>query len=63
MNYQIISADCHIDLPWLPEELFTNEAADQFKDRMPFVSETENGRFWVSRAGAQFGLQNGMGSA
>ena len=63
MNYQIISADCHIDLPWLPEDLFTNEAANHFKDRMPFVSETEKGRFWVSRTGAQFGLQNGMGSA
>ena len=63
MNYRIISADCHIDLPWLPEDLFTNEAASRFKDRMPFVSETENGRFWVSRNGAQFGLQNGMGSA
>ena len=63
MNYRIISADCHIDLPWLPEDLFTNEAASRFKDRMPFVSETEKGRFWVSRNGAQFGLQNGMGSA
>ena len=63
MNYRIISADCHIDLPWLPEDLFTNEAASRFKDRMPCVSETEKGRFWVSRNGAQFGLQNGMGSA
>ena len=63
MNYRIISADCHIDLPWLPEDLFTNEAASRFKDRMPFVSETEKGRFWVSRNGAQFGLQNGMGAA
>ena len=63
MNYRIISADCHIDLPWLPEDLFTNEAASRFKDRMPFVSETESGRFWVSRNGGQFGLQNGMGSA
>ena len=63
MNYRIISADCHIDLPWLPEDLFTNEAASRFKDRMPFVSEPEKGRFWVSRNGAQFGLQNGMGAA
>lgn len=30
---------------------------------MPYVSQTENGPHWVSRNGAQFGLQNGMGSA
>ena len=37
MNYEIISADCHIDLPWLPERLFTDNASAEFKDRMPFV--------------------------
>ena len=63
MRYQVISADCHIDLPWLPEDLFVREASDEFKERMPYVAETENGRHWVSQNGAQFGLQNGMGSA
>jgi predicted TIM-barrel fold metal-dependent hydrolase len=63
MQYKIISADCHIDLPWLPEDLFTSEARDDMKARMPFVEETAKGRFWTSRNGAAFGLQNGMGSA
>ena len=63
MHYDVISADCHIDLPWLPEDLFTGEARTELKERMPYVAETENGRFWVSKNGAQFGLQNGMGSA
>ena len=63
MDYQIISADCHIDLPWLPPELFTSEAREHLKERMPYVAETEKGPYWVSRGGGQFGLQNGMGSA
>ena len=63
MHYDVISADCHIDLPWLPEDLFTSQARADVADRMPYVAETEKGRCWVSRNGAQFGLQNGMGSA
>ncbi|MDA1075517.1 MAG: amidohydrolase family protein [Proteobacteria bacterium] len=30
---------------------------------MPYVEETAKGPFWTSANGAQFGLQNGMGSA
>ena len=63
MQYEIISADCHIDLPWLPENLFREQARAGLKERMPYVAQTEKGRYWVSRGGAQFGLQNGMGSA
>lgn len=63
MKYNVISADCHIDFPWLPEDLFRNRCADALRDRMPFVEETSSGRFWTSKNGARFGLQNGMGSA
>jgi len=63
MEYQVISADCHIDLIWLPPELFTANASKDLKDRMPYVTDGEKGPVWVSRGGAQFGLQNGMGSA
>ncbi len=63
MEYTIISADCHIDLPWLPPELFTENAPAALKARMPYVVEAEDGLRWVSRNGAQFGLVNGMGSA
>ena len=63
MQYEIISADCHIDLPWLPADLFTSQAAKKYRDRLPYVDQTDNGPQWVSRTGAQFGLQNGMGSA
>ena len=27
MRYQRISADCHIDLPWVPPDLFTANAS------------------------------------
>ena len=63
MNYSVISADCHIDLPWLPPELFVSEARAEFKERMPFVEKTDRGEFWTTRNGARFGLRNGMGSA
>ena len=26
MNYTRISADCHIDMPWIPADLFTANA-------------------------------------
>ena len=63
MHYEVISADCHIDLPWLPDDLFTSRARAALKDRMPYVDASGKDRYWVSRNGARFGLQNGMGSA
>jgi len=63
MKYDVISADGHIDLIWLPPDLFTSQASGQMKDRMPFVTEGEKGPKWISKAGGEFGLMNGMGSA
>ena len=63
MKYSVISADCHIDLPWLPPDLFVSEATLQFRHRMPYVDRTEQGEFWTTKNGARFGLRNGMGSA
>ena len=63
MRYEVISADCHIDLVWLPADLFTANASAAMKDRMPYVTDGPDGPKWVSRGGAEFGLQNGMGSA
>lgn len=63
MEYTVISADCHIDLIWLPPDLFTANASAPLRERMPFVTEGDRGPTWVSHKGAQFGLQCGMGSA
>ena len=61
---KVISADCHVDLIWLPPDLFVDGAPARLKDRMPCVDRDDRGReVWVSRGGASFGLVNGMGSA
>jgi len=62
MQYKRISADCHLDMIWLPPDLFTAEAPSELKERMPFVSEGPNGKEWVARNGASFGLIAGVGS-
>ena len=63
MKYHFISADCHIDLIWLPPDLFTANAPAALKDRMPHVAEGRKGMQWVAKNGGKFGLMNGMGSA
>ena len=40
-KYNRISADCHLDMPWMPPDLFTSMAPGDMKDRMPFVVETD----------------------
>ena len=63
MRYTRISADCHIDLCWLPPDLFTSSASAAMKDRMPYVTDGPKGPAWVTKKGANLGLVNGMGSA
>ncbi len=63
MEYKVISADGHVDLIWLPPDLFTSNATAAMKDRMPYVTDGPDGPKWVSNKGSYFGLQNGMGSA
>src|ERR1700752_5402519 len=62
MKYDVISADCHVDLIWLPPDLFIENASAAFKDRMPYVTDGPRGKEWVTKNGASFGLMNGMGS-
>ena len=63
MNYTRISADCHIDLPWIPPDLFTSNATASMKARMPFVTDGPDGPYWTSKNGTSFGLMNGVGPA
>jgi len=63
MRYRVISADCHIDLPWLPPDLFVSYASPALKDRMPHVTDSPKGSIWVTKSGSSFGLVNGMGAA
>ena len=61
MKYNRISADCHLDMPWMPPTLFTEECSREFKDRMPYVTDGPDGPTWVTKKGANFGLKNGVG--
>ena len=63
MRYEMISADCHLDLCWLPTDLFVTRATAHMRDRMPHVIDLPNGKTWVTKKGANLGLVNGMGSA
>ena len=61
MQYRRISADCHLDMPWMPPDLFVSEARRELKDRMPYVEDGPQGPHWVAKNGANFGLKNGVG--
>src|SRR5688572_27883572 len=47
MNYRIISADDHIDLQWLPKDLWQKRVPAGLRDRAPKVVEGANGPEWV----------------
>ena len=61
MHYKRISADCHLDMPWMPPGLFTENARRELKDRMPYVEDGPDGPHWVAKNGADFGLLYGVG--
>ena len=61
MRYQRISADCHIDMPWIPADLFTANASAALRERMPYVTDGPDGPYWTSKNGASFGLVGGVG--
>ena len=48
MEYNIISADGHIDLAWLPHDLFVSNAPARLRDRVPRVVETVKGKRWYA---------------
>src|ERR1700751_6383387 len=62
MQYKRISADCHLDLPWLPPELFVSDAKRELKERMPYVEDGPDGPYWVTKAGCNMGLGGGIRS-
>jgi len=45
--YRVISADDHIDLRWLPKDLWTKRLPSKLKKRAPRVVDTDGGPYWV----------------
>src|SRR5712691_3956193 len=62
MRYTRISADCHIDFPWLPPDLFTSNCSAALKDRMPYVAEGPDGSYWATKAVPSLGFTCSVGS-
>jgi len=58
----IISADSHIDIHWLPRNLFVDRASASLKDRMPYVVDTPQGARWTTSQGVNFGFAGGVGA-
>ena len=63
MEYKRISADSHIDLCWMPPDIFVSEARQGLKERMPYVTDGPDGPYWTCKNGISFGLKNGVGPA
>ena len=68
MDYTFVSADCHMDLSWLPGDLFSANAPAHLVDRVPRVVEspTKESKYglyhgvWVAD-GTELGVYGGMG--
>ena len=59
MEYRIISADSHVDMTWLPGDLFFKSAPASWKDQVPKVVETAKGLRWVAE-GKELGVVGGV---
>ena len=62
MHYQRISADCHLDMLWLPPDLFTSNASSKLRELMPYVAEKDGIKRWTDNNGAEYGLCGGVGA-
>ena len=63
-QYRRISADCHLDMIWLPPELFKTNASSRLRDQMPYVKDQPDGtKRWVDDNGADYGMAGGVGAS
>ena len=59
-DYRIISGDCHIDMTWMPGDLWVKNAPAKFKEQVPQVRETSDGPHWFVE-GKDVGVYGGLG--
>ena len=60
MSYRIISADCHIDMTWMPGDLWVKNVPAKLRDRVPQVRETGDGPRWFAEE-KELGVYGGLG--
>ncbi|PYN96060.1 MAG: amidohydrolase [Candidatus Rokuibacteriota bacterium] len=51
MDYPLISADDHLDLQYLPPDLWTTRLPKSLRDRAPHVEDRDGGSVWVCEGG------------
>ena len=47
MDYRIVSADDHIDLQWLPKDLWQSRVPAAWRAQAPRVVDTDDGPYWM----------------
>ena len=60
MEYNVISADAHIDLRWLPADLFVSNAPAKWKDMVPKLVDLDDGKHWFAE-GRDLAQEEGFG--
>lgn len=60
MAYNIISADGHIDMTWMPGDLWVKNAPSRWKELVPQVHETPEGPKWYAEE-QELGVFGGLG--
>jgi hypothetical protein len=48
MAYGIISADCHLDPEFLPQDTFTSRVTERLRDSAPRVRDGDGGTTWFA---------------
>ena len=48
VNNEVFSADCHLDLFYLPPETFTSRCAARLRERVPHVVDSDEGPNWMA---------------
>jgi len=62
MDYTIVSADSHVDMSWLPGDLFVKNCKNPaLLDQMPRIIETEKGLIWMAEGDNELGVAQSAG--
>ena len=60
MEYKLISGDSHIDMTWMPGNVFVENAPARYRDAVPRVVDSESGPHWFAE-GKDLGVYGGLG--
>src|SRR5206468_2411664 len=60
MDYRIISADCHIDMTWMPGDRWVKNAPAKWRDQVPQVRDSSDGPKWYAEE-KELGVFGGLG--